>query len=61
MNEPESLHRAFQDAFNRHDLESIMGLYEPDAVLVRADLWRVAQDRGRRHEVYIPDSGGALA
>ena len=30
---PEQLHSAFQDAFNRHDLESIIALYEPDAVL----------------------------
>lgn len=30
---PEQLHRAFQDAFNRHDLESIVALYEPGAVL----------------------------
>lgn len=31
---PEQLHRAFQDAFNCHDLESIVALYEPGAVLV---------------------------
>ena len=30
---PEQLHRAFQDAFNRHDLESLVGLYEPGVVL----------------------------
>ena len=30
---PERLHRRFQDAFNRHDLESIVALYEPEAVL----------------------------
>jgi uncharacterized protein (TIGR02246 family) len=29
----EELHRAFQDAFNRHDLEAIVALYEPDALL----------------------------
>ena len=34
---PEQLHRAFQDAFNRHDLESIVALYEPDAVLATAN------------------------
>src|SRR5438128_1087324 len=34
---PEHLHRAFQDAFNRHDLESIVALYEPDAVLAGDD------------------------
>ncbi|MGH9144770.1 MAG: YybH family protein [Vicinamibacterales bacterium] len=33
---PEQLHRAFEDAFNRHDLESIVALYERDAVLVGA-------------------------
>jgi len=32
---PEQLHRRFQDAFNRHDLDSIVALYEPDAVLAR--------------------------
>jgi uncharacterized protein (TIGR02246 family) len=30
---PEQLHRAFQDAFNHRDLESIVALYEPGAVL----------------------------
>jgi uncharacterized protein (TIGR02246 family) len=32
---PEQLHRSFQDAFNRHDLDSIVELYEPGAVLAR--------------------------
>jgi len=31
---PEELHLEFQHAFNRHDLDSILALYEPDAVLV---------------------------
>jgi uncharacterized protein (TIGR02246 family) len=30
---PDRVHRCFQDAFNRHDLESIVALYEPEAVL----------------------------
>jgi uncharacterized protein (TIGR02246 family) len=30
---PERLHTSFQDAFNRHDLDSILALYEPGAVL----------------------------
>jgi uncharacterized protein (TIGR02246 family) len=34
---PERLHISFQDAFNRHDLNSIVALYEPDAVLARVD------------------------
>ncbi|MGH9775430.1 MAG: YybH family protein [Candidatus Acidiferrales bacterium] len=34
---PEQLHRAFEDAFNRHDLESIVALYEPGAVLISSD------------------------
>jgi len=34
---PEQLHISFQDAFNRHDLDAIVALYEPGAVLVRAD------------------------
>ena len=29
---PEQLHKRFQDAFNRHDLDSIVELYEPGAV-----------------------------
>src|SRR5258708_40017799 len=33
---PERLHRSFQDAFNRGDLDSIVELYELRAVLVRA-------------------------
>ncbi len=38
MNEsPEHLHLSFQDAFNRHDLESIVALYEPGAVLASAE------------------------
>ena len=31
---PEELHIRFQHAFNRHDLDSILALYEPGAVLV---------------------------
>jgi ketosteroid isomerase-like protein len=31
---PEGLHSKFQRAFNRHDLDSILALYEPCAVLV---------------------------
>jgi uncharacterized protein (TIGR02246 family) len=34
MESPEQLHISFQRAFNSHDLESIVELYEPDAVLV---------------------------
>ena len=34
---PEDLHVKFQDAFNRHDLDAIVALYEPQAVLVRRD------------------------
>jgi uncharacterized protein (TIGR02246 family) len=34
---PERLHVRFQDAFNGHDLDSIVALYEPDAVLARFD------------------------
>lgn len=34
---PEQLHRSFQDAFNRHDLDAIVALYEPDAVLAGFD------------------------
>jgi uncharacterized protein (TIGR02246 family) len=31
------LHVYFQHAFNNHDLDSIVALYEPDAVLVSVD------------------------
>ena len=31
---PEDLHVVFQNAFNRHDLDAIAALYEPDAVFV---------------------------
>src|SRR5438105_12887955 len=31
---PEQLHIKFQRAFNRHDLDSIVALYEPGAVFV---------------------------
>jgi len=34
---PEQLHRKFQDAFNRQDLDSIVELYEPGATLVGSD------------------------
>jgi uncharacterized protein (TIGR02246 family) len=33
---PGRLHISFQDAFNRHDLEAIVALYEPGAVLAGA-------------------------
>jgi len=32
---PEQLHIQFQHVFNRHDLDSIVALYEPGAVLAR--------------------------
>jgi uncharacterized protein (TIGR02246 family) len=35
IDSPDQLHRAFQEAFNRHDLESIVALYESGAVLAR--------------------------
>lgn len=31
---PESLHEGFQSAFNRHDVDAVISLYEDDAVLV---------------------------
>jgi ketosteroid isomerase-like protein len=34
---PEELHIKFQHAFNRHDPDSILALYEPGAVLVSGD------------------------
>lgn len=35
MDQPtEQIHRNFEEAFNRHDLEGICALYEPEAVLV---------------------------
>jgi uncharacterized protein (TIGR02246 family) len=34
---PPHLHAVFQDAFNRHDLEAIVALYEPGATLVTRD------------------------
>jgi ketosteroid isomerase-like protein len=34
--QPEQLHRRFQEAFNRQDLEAIVALYEPGAILAAA-------------------------
>lgn len=34
---PEQIHRAFQEAFNRHDLDALCALYEADAVLLTRD------------------------
>ena len=34
IDSPEQLHSAFEEAFNRQDLEAIVALYEPGAVLV---------------------------
>src|SRR5437879_2317396 len=31
---PEHVHRRFEDAFNRHDVDAICALYEPEAVLM---------------------------
>jgi uncharacterized protein (TIGR02246 family) len=31
---PEQIHRLFEDAFNAGDIDGLMGLYEPDSVLV---------------------------
>jgi len=46
---PEQLHRSFQDAFNRYDLESIVSLYESDAVLAAAGAPVVGKDAIREH------------
>jgi len=46
---PERLHQAFQDAFNRHELESIVALYEPDAVLATAGAPVLGRDAIREH------------
>ena len=32
--EPESIHRKFEAAFNAGDLDGLLALYEPDAVLI---------------------------
>jgi ketosteroid isomerase-like protein len=34
---PQELHSRFQEAFNRHDLDAAVALYEPCAVLARVD------------------------
>ncbi len=47
---PEQLHISFQEAFNRHDLESIVVLYESDAVLVRSE--RQARGTDASREAY---------
>jgi len=47
---PDDLHRTFQDAFNRHDLDAIVALYEPDAVL--AGTGGPAQGTGAIRERY---------
>jgi ketosteroid isomerase-like protein len=47
---PEQLHVSFQDAFNRHDLESIVALYEPGAVLASVD--RAIQGTDAIREAY---------
>jgi uncharacterized protein (TIGR02246 family) len=31
---PQDIHRLFADAFNAHDLDALVALYEPEAVLV---------------------------
>jgi uncharacterized protein (TIGR02246 family) len=47
---PEQLHVVFQEAFNRHDLEAIVALYEPGAVLVTVN--GPAQGSGAIREAY---------
>ena len=34
---PQDVHRAFEAAFNRQDLEGLVALYTPDAVIARLD------------------------
>ena len=43
LQSPEQLHRAFENAFNRRDLDALVALYEPGAVLVT----RAGPVRGR--------------
>jgi len=47
---PESVHVAFREAFNRHDLDAIVALYEADAVFVAAH--KPAQGRDAIREAY---------
>ena len=48
--QPDHLHINFQQAFNRADLDAIVALYEPGAVLVSGD--GPAQGRDAIREVY---------
>jgi uncharacterized protein (TIGR02246 family) len=36
MTSPEQLHVDFQQAFNRHDCEALVAMYEPEAILLSA-------------------------
>lgn len=41
---PEQLHPHFRRAFNRHDLDAVVALYEPDAILVGPGAPTVGRD-----------------
>ena len=46
--DPADLHRLFADAFNAHDLDALLALYEPGAVLVPSAGQRVTGQDGLR-------------
>jgi uncharacterized protein (TIGR02246 family) len=59
-NTPEEVHKLFLDAFNRADVEALVALYEPDAVLVTGSGTAVGREQIR--EAYKPmlESGGRM-
>ena len=61
-NTPQELHAAFEAAFNRQDLEALVALYEPDAVLAQPD-GSLATDRDaiRQHFVGVLGTNGEMA
>jgi uncharacterized protein (TIGR02246 family) len=59
---PRELHAAFEAAFNRQDLEALVALYEPDAVMAQPDgSLATGPDAIRQHFLGVLGANGQMA
>ena len=57
---PQEIHTLFLEAFNRADVEALVALYEPSAILVTGSGIAAGHDALREAYQHILDSGGHM-
>lgn len=58
---PGDVNEAFADAFNRRDLDALLGLYDPDGAVVEMDgTTSTGTDQIRRHLERLLELGGTM-